>query len=556
MPNLNYEPTSDLGEFYTPVRVSKSLRTLTASVLGDNFENEYAIWDCCCGHFALTHELNILDDSNLYCSTLRAEDIDGFQEEKGIKFQYDFLNDDVEKLLDTSEFMFGEYKMPSGLLDTLNNPNGKPILFYINPPYASISSLSGGRGSGFGANLITQAMSGIGTTSSQLLFQFLYRIRLMKKLYANKKIYISIIMPTNYLTMTSFNVFRKDFLSEFKLVKGICYRGKEFEKVVGEYMIGNMVFTPNEDKTVQTDFDFTYYETINGEFKEVHKYSLYSLDKKEEKELDELVSYTKENYVVAPVIMKSGITLLENKAKIRWDIDAIGSVFNSGNTLATAKKKLSIMSFPYTEGCSISVTKKNYREAMLFVGVRLMCVSMIKHERNCDIEFMYPNKQSEAYKVLRDNALLIGLFTANTHFIDCKFNGKRYYNKFLHSKGLYRELFGNEEELEKYDWFIATELDKDLAENKILPSGVAFYKELPRLFKLAYSKKEEFYQLHPEYQTNCNGIAFYQVKNILKEFFKEEYKEYWRIYRNYEKDLIPYVYKAGYLNELPEVSRD
>ena len=137
MPNLNYEPTSDLGEFYTPVRVSKSLRTLTASVLGDNFENEYVIWDCCCGHFALTHELNILDDSNLYCSTLRAEDIDGFQEEKGIKFQYDFLNDDVEKLLDTSEFMFGEYKMPSGLLDTLNNPNGKPILFYINPPYGS-----------------------------------------------------------------------------------------------------------------------------------------------------------------------------------------------------------------------------------------------------------------------------------------------------------------------------------------------------------------------------------------------------------------------------------
>ena len=34
-----------LGEFYTTKHISKNLREVTASALGDDFEKEFVIWD-------------------------------------------------------------------------------------------------------------------------------------------------------------------------------------------------------------------------------------------------------------------------------------------------------------------------------------------------------------------------------------------------------------------------------------------------------------------------------------------------------------------------------
>lgn len=56
-----FKNNESLGEFYTPEHISKNLRGVTASALGNEFEKEYVIWDYCCGRFALTKQLQTDD---------------------------------------------------------------------------------------------------------------------------------------------------------------------------------------------------------------------------------------------------------------------------------------------------------------------------------------------------------------------------------------------------------------------------------------------------------------------------------------------------------------
>lgn len=70
------------------------------------------------------------------------------------------------------------------------------------------------RGKDFSTNIIQDSMGRLGVARGQLLAQFLYRILMMKRLYENKKIYISIIMPDKYLSLRSYRDFRAEFLKE------------------------------------------------------------------------------------------------------------------------------------------------------------------------------------------------------------------------------------------------------------------------------------------------------------------------------------------------------
>ena len=41
-----FKNNESLGEFYTPEHISKNLREVTASALGNEFEKGFVIWDC------------------------------------------------------------------------------------------------------------------------------------------------------------------------------------------------------------------------------------------------------------------------------------------------------------------------------------------------------------------------------------------------------------------------------------------------------------------------------------------------------------------------------
>lgn len=118
------------GSFFTPqIWVELSQKYLT-DVLGEDWQDEYYVWDCAAGTGNLLAGLT--NKYNIWASTLDTQDVEVMYDriKNGANlledhvFQFDFLNDDFTKL-------------PKPLQDIINDPEKrKKLVMYINPPYA------------------------------------------------------------------------------------------------------------------------------------------------------------------------------------------------------------------------------------------------------------------------------------------------------------------------------------------------------------------------------------------------------------------------------------
>ena len=81
------------GEFYTPTLFVDYAHKMISEALGDDWKDEYVVWDNCCGTKNLTRDYRFKE---LYCSTLEnAElDISSRYNPEATSFQFDFLNDE------------------------------------------------------------------------------------------------------------------------------------------------------------------------------------------------------------------------------------------------------------------------------------------------------------------------------------------------------------------------------------------------------------------------------------------------------------------------------
>ena len=152
------------GEFFTPAIWVDKAHEYIASVYGENWKEEYVVWDPAWGTGNLTRDYKF---SEWYVSTLNQSDIDtanqmGYNPE-AVKFQYDFLNDDYEKL-------------PEGLRKAIDE--GRQIIVLMNPPYKFTGSGFGKGGTKGLQNMISEEMKekGFGRSSNQMYFQFIYRL--------------------------------------------------------------------------------------------------------------------------------------------------------------------------------------------------------------------------------------------------------------------------------------------------------------------------------------------------------------------------------------------
>jgi len=201
------------GEFFTPAIWVDKAHEYIASVYGENWKEEYVVWDPAWGTGNLTRDYKF---GELYVSTLNQSDIDtanqmGYNPE-AVKFQYDFLNDDYEKL-------------PEGLRNAIEE--GRQIIVLMNPPYGTSSTSFGNHKKGTSKTIVNQIMldNGIGRSSQQLYTQFLYKL----KEYGIKN--ISVFSKPNFFTSSGFIKFRELVWSDFDLMSGFIMDASEFADV-------------------------------------------------------------------------------------------------------------------------------------------------------------------------------------------------------------------------------------------------------------------------------------------------------------------------------------
>lgn len=220
------------GAFFTPqIWVQLSQQYLT-DVLGEDWQDEYYIWDCAAGTGNLLAGLTNKD--NVFASTIDKADVNVMKDRiaNGANllddnvFQFDFLNDDFSKLPEKlNKIIFDKKKR-------------KKLVIYINPPYAEASS--------YGTESIAQVANNtaiflkykdtIGAEALNELFaQFFTRI--FKEIPG---VILASFSTPKYITSDKFERFRNEFQSKY--LKGFICRSDTFDNVTGKFPIGFLIW--------------------------------------------------------------------------------------------------------------------------------------------------------------------------------------------------------------------------------------------------------------------------------------------------------------------------
>jgi hypothetical protein len=229
------------GAFFTPIQWVELSQKYLADYLGENWQEEYFIWDCAAGTGNLLAGLS--NKYNIWASTLDQADVKVMHEriEHGANllenhvFQFDFLNDDFSKL-------------PQGLQNIINDENNrKKLIIYINPPYAEHGGNANGQ-TKVGVNLSKihdKYHSQLAGANRELFAQFL--IRIYNEIPSCK---IGEFSKLKTLSGSHFKEFRDSFKA--KLEKMFIVPADTFDNVVGKFPIGFKIWnTDKKEKFVE-----------------------------------------------------------------------------------------------------------------------------------------------------------------------------------------------------------------------------------------------------------------------------------------------------------------
>lgn len=251
------------GAFFTPRKWVELSQKYIAEYLGDNWQDEYYIWDCAAGTGNLLAGLT--NKYNIYASTIDQADIKVMHERiehganllKNHVFQFDFLNDDLNKL-------------PHSLKDILNDSEKrKKLVIYINPPYAEADNRIGeGRRGVAESEIHNKYSEQMGYTKREMYIQFLTRIH-----FEIPDIVLANFSTLKNLQAPRFKVFRKFYRAKLKRL--FLTPAKTFDNVKGTFPIGFFIWDTKEEE----EFEFIEADIYNknGEYAGVK--NIWSYDK-------------------------------------------------------------------------------------------------------------------------------------------------------------------------------------------------------------------------------------------------------------------------------------
>jgi hypothetical protein len=359
------------GAFFTPrIWVELSQKYLT-DYLGENWQDEYYIWDCAAGTGNLLAGLT--NKYNIYASTLDQADVSVIHERidhganllKNNVFQFDFLNDDFTKL-------------PQNLQDIINDvEKRKKLVIYINPPYAEASSTKTVSGTGENKNGVTsnfkinaQFKSKIGAATNEIFALF------MANIY--EKIPGCILgqfSKLKFINGSNFVKFKEVFLAEYN--RGFIVPGDTFDNVKGQFPIGFTIW----NTSVKTKIN-----TIETDVYDLHGNYI----------------GTKNFYGELPEIINKWIV------KYRSDIENIGYLTTRGNDFQN-NNFIQIISDKnlVKSDRGVSINKNNIISIAIYLSVRHCINASWINDRD---QFLYPIDGWQTDNQFKSDCLTFSLF--------------------------------------------------------------------------------------------------------------------------------------------------
>ncbi len=368
------------GSFFTPkIWVEKSQEYL-AKVLGEDWQDEYYVWDCAAGTGNLL--AGFTNKYNIWASTLDQQDVDVMHDrietmnKNSVKgqgsnllhdhvFQFDFLNDEFTKL-------------PQTLQDILNDEGKrKKLVVYINPPYAEGDNRVGtGRKNIQASKIHDKYAVQLEDANREIFAQFLIRI-----FYEASGCHIAEFSKLKTLTGAHFRTFRRNFTA--KLVTAFIVPAWTFDNVKGKFPIGFKIWDTN----------------INEEFKEV-KADVFN-EKGENDGTHSFYSYSDAEYIskwVNSFKKKNGFYL-------GWLARVTLNDFQSNNTIniLNTKDQLALVR-------GVEIYDNNLIECCICFAVRKCIEATWLNDRD---QFLYPEDGWQIDTEFQNNCFAFTLFSNN-----------------------------------------------------------------------------------------------------------------------------------------------
>lgn len=244
------------GAFFTPrIWVELSQKYIT-DYLGENWQDDYYIWDCAAGTGNLLAGLS--NKYNIYASTLDQADIGVMYERidrganllKNHMFQFDFLNDDFIPISKGG-------KMPDSLFEIINDTEKrKKLVIYINPPYAEATSSKTVTGTGENKGGVTTQFKineylnpKIGNATNEIFALF------MANIYERiPGCILGQFSKLKFINGSNFKKFKEYFLADY--ISGFIVPADTFDNVKGKFPIGFTIWntaSKNKISEISTD---------------------------------------------------------------------------------------------------------------------------------------------------------------------------------------------------------------------------------------------------------------------------------------------------------------
>jgi len=227
------------GAFFTPAIWVKKSQEYLEKIFGENWQDEYYIWDCCAGTCNL--QAGLMNPHRVWASTLEQPDVDIVHENikqheiyllESHVFQFDFLNDSFDEL-------------PKSLRSIINDKEKrKKLIIYMNPPYAE-----------HGNTAVREHKTGVatahqvrqwykdklGAASRELYALFLMRIH--EELNGCK---IAFFSSLKHIQAGNFKQFRQNFTVKF--LNGFLIPANTFDNVTGKFPIAFQIWNTEIQK--------------------------------------------------------------------------------------------------------------------------------------------------------------------------------------------------------------------------------------------------------------------------------------------------------------------
>jgi len=353
------------GVFYTPANVARLGLEYLEKELGADWEDRYWVWDPCCGSGELTRSHRRPD--RCFLSTIDQAEIDLITEyslAEGVAiFQYDYVNDDIDKLVAGDDLLGSGWKLPESLRRVLKYEPEKLVIL-MNPPYAAATD-GGGAGAskaGVSNHKAKVAFGDAGRAQQELYTQFLLRSNHHK---------VAVIAVFSKLKLTNTDGYAKvrELMSHCSLTCGFLIPSKVFHGVKGTFPVGFHVLARTVHRVVNgycgymdiIEQDVTNLLTVVGA-KSVGVPTRAAL------------GVWPDRRTVNPqtfVPLKSALSVYDSSVCCdTLTANALGYVGSKSSDVQNSAQGVLLLTSPYGNGHGWSLTKDNFRKSAMIFAVR------------------------------------------------------------------------------------------------------------------------------------------------------------------------------------------